>query len=126
MYSKMWRERVLTIYVYTASWSDIADRRKFFETYAREVGFDPYNPDNWYLVQIKSMKVFFFFFFFVVVSMANSIQGAKTIAKYHDNSISGALIDLFPDIQFDKSKFSDQSWTALPSFLASFFLFLLS
>lgn len=29
-------------------WRNPKNRRKFFEEYAKENGFDPYQPDNWY------------------------------------------------------------------------------
>lgn len=32
------------------------------------------------------------------------IKGARTVLFYHDNSISKALIDLFPNIGLDKAK----------------------
>lgn len=41
-------------------WGDINNRRKVFEKYAREAGFDPLIPSNWYsqsLTKIMSIKV---------------------------------------------------------------------
>jgi hypothetical protein len=37
---------VLTIINQPDSWKN---RRRFFENYAKENGFDPLNPENWYL-----------------------------------------------------------------------------
>ena len=31
-----------------AVWQDIANRRQFFEKYAKTNGFDPLVPENWY------------------------------------------------------------------------------
>ena len=33
---------------YSAVWHDIANRRHFFEKYAKANGFDPLIPENWY------------------------------------------------------------------------------
>jgi hypothetical protein len=41
-------------------WKDIKKRRKFFEKYAKERGFDPNDPEKWYLQskeEIVSAKV---------------------------------------------------------------------
>lgn len=40
------------------------DRRRFFVDYAKKMEFDPYVPQNWYSVSLKSVlqqKVFFLF-----------------------------------------------------------------
>jgi hypothetical protein len=50
----------LTKQLLLASWSDINVRRKFFEDYASDNGFDPLVPDQWYtqpLNKILSAKV---------------------------------------------------------------------
>jgi hypothetical protein len=44
-----------------ASWEDISSRRELFVKYAKENGFDPLNPENWYLQprkKILEIKVF--------------------------------------------------------------------
>lgn len=47
-----------------ASWSQVTNRRKFFESYANEYNFDPLVVDNWYsqpLSKLMSYKVPSFF-----------------------------------------------------------------
>jgi hypothetical protein len=36
-------------------WQEVGKRRKFFENYAKENGFDPLSPENWYLQPIKKI-----------------------------------------------------------------------
>lgn len=36
------------MYYITAVWNDTRNRKKFFEDYAKENGFDPLVPENWY------------------------------------------------------------------------------
>lgn len=36
-------------FIYIAMWHNVENRRKFFEEYAQENGFDPLVPDEWYL-----------------------------------------------------------------------------
>jgi hypothetical protein len=48
------------IYTVTASWKDINFRRKFFEIYAAQRGFDHLIPENWYSLTYRkftSVKV---------------------------------------------------------------------
>eukprot|EP00026_Physarum_polycephalum_P004297 Phypoly_transcript_04315.p1 GENE.Phypoly_transcript_04315~~Phypoly_transcript_04315.p1 ORF type:complete len:712 (-),score=56.46 Phypoly_transcript_04315:8-2143(-) len=76
------------------SWKDPNDRRKFFEDYATENGIDALNPDHWHshsLLQIKQAK------------------GARSMISHHNNRVTTALLDLFPDIGLDKSKFTKNS-----------------
>ena len=37
-------------------WETVANRRKFFEKFAQNNGFDPHNPDNWYLQAMHKIK----------------------------------------------------------------------
>jgi len=49
-------------------WGTAESRKLFFEQYAKEVGFDPLLPDNWYLQpqnNILSRKVFYFYYLFL-------------------------------------------------------------
>jgi hypothetical protein len=57
---------------HTEIWQTAENRRKFFEEYAREKGFDPLIADNWYQQSIKDVVakkvkifcLFLFLFFF--------------------------------------------------------------
>jgi hypothetical protein len=47
-------------------WNNAAARRKFFEDYAKENGFDPLDPNNWYKIsryKLMALQVFFFTLF---------------------------------------------------------------
>jgi len=37
-------------------WQDINNRKRFFCEFAEEMGFDPYNPDNWKNVTLNQLK----------------------------------------------------------------------
>jgi hypothetical protein len=46
--------------MHAGSWIYVDTRRKFFEKYAKDNGFDPKNPENWYAQPadlIMSVKV---------------------------------------------------------------------
>eukprot|EP00026_Physarum_polycephalum_P001914 Phypoly_transcript_01917.p1 GENE.Phypoly_transcript_01917~~Phypoly_transcript_01917.p1 ORF type:complete len:811 (+),score=69.95 Phypoly_transcript_01917:211-2643(+) len=68
----------------------IENRRKFLENYARENGFDPLNPNMWYLQPYDKII---------------GIMGARRVFAYHNNSLPQALCDLFPNIGLQKSSF---------------------
>jgi hypothetical protein len=99
---------------FLAPWRVIGNRRKFFENFAKEHGFDPLVPENWYLrsrKQIANYKVLFIFIFILILFIyfreyfLISYQGASRVVAYHKGSLfSRALMELFPDIGLDKSK----------------------
>jgi len=64
-----------------ALWRVPANRRQFFEEYAKRKGFDPFNTANWHTQSHKQ------------VLMA---KGALEVVEYHGGSVSQALLDLFP------------------------------
>eukprot|EP00026_Physarum_polycephalum_P002883 Phypoly_transcript_02892.p1 GENE.Phypoly_transcript_02892~~Phypoly_transcript_02892.p1 ORF type:complete len:806 (+),score=69.97 Phypoly_transcript_02892:73-2490(+) len=72
-----------------ALWREAKNRRKFFETYAREQGFNPLRPADWYLQAKKSLL---------------SLKSVKQIISYHNNNIRKTLFSLFPEIGWNKSK----------------------
>eukprot|EP00026_Physarum_polycephalum_P000948 Phypoly_transcript_00949.p1 GENE.Phypoly_transcript_00949~~Phypoly_transcript_00949.p1 ORF type:complete len:1118 (+),score=84.56 Phypoly_transcript_00949:49-3402(+) len=77
-------------FLLTPIWQDIKNRRRFFEDYARDKGFDPLHSGEWY-------------------TRADDILATKGVRKllfYHSDSVSKALIDLFPDIGLDKKMFN--------------------
>ena len=102
-----------------AGWESASERRNFFENYAKRLEFDPLTPDNWYIQpkeRIMSTEVltmiFFFFFLFVLFFFASLLivimKGAFQVIHYHNDSISAALLDLFPDIGLTKVGFLAQ------------------
>lgn len=40
---------MLIILINSGSWNSTSSRREFFENYAHESGFDPLDPECWYL-----------------------------------------------------------------------------
>eukprot|EP00026_Physarum_polycephalum_P001387 Phypoly_transcript_01388.p1 GENE.Phypoly_transcript_01388~~Phypoly_transcript_01388.p1 ORF type:complete len:627 (+),score=98.80 Phypoly_transcript_01388:211-1881(+) len=74
------------------AWHNEGNRRKFFEDYAKENGFDPLIPENWYSQKLSAIK------------------GAAGILEYHKKSMGRALLDLFPDIGLDKANLTKASW----------------
>eukprot|EP00026_Physarum_polycephalum_P004745 Phypoly_transcript_04768.p1 GENE.Phypoly_transcript_04768~~Phypoly_transcript_04768.p1 ORF type:complete len:663 (+),score=63.83 Phypoly_transcript_04768:34-2022(+) len=71
-------------------WHTAENRRSFFVNYAATKNFDPKQPKNWYTQQYSSIV---------------SFKGAHGVLKYYKGLLSQALIDLFPDIGLDASKF---------------------
>jgi hypothetical protein len=56
-----------TFLIGAIAWRDVGNRRRFFENYAKENGFDPHDPENWYLQpkdNILAVKVPFSHFSF--------------------------------------------------------------
>lgn len=70
-------------------WNSKSNRRAFFEKYARDHGFDPLNPFNWYSQPTKRII---------------SVPGGRSVMMHHSNSPTKALVDLFPEIQLDPDR----------------------
>ena len=107
-----------------ATW---VDRRRIFENYADVHGFDPLNPENWYLQpkeRILSFKVCDSICYEIQkerevktkklntpfedpYSFLN--QGIQRVIKHHNYSVARALVELFPKIGLEKTKFWVQS-----------------
>jgi len=71
-------------------WSDPRNRRKFFEEFARERGFDPLKAEHWYSQPLLRSRI---------------RAAAGGLLKYHGKSMAQALIELFPEVHFDGSRF---------------------
>jgi len=78
-----------SLLAFRSIWREPASRRKFFEAYAAANGFDPNVAQNWYVQ--SSAKI-----------MAS--KGAQGVTLYHKHSISQALVDLFPEVKWDRAK----------------------
>ena len=88
------------------AWASPLKRRQFFEKYARDNGFDYRSPAAWYAqsrTKILSVKVFAELY--VIYYLLMKHKGATKIIHYHKRRISRALLDLFPDIGLEKSRF---------------------
>jgi len=70
-------------------WNDSKNRRKFFDDYAADHKFDPLWADNWYRVRSKDI--------------ANS--KASRLLTYYNGSHIRALMDVYPEVKFEKHKF---------------------
>jgi len=70
-------------------WTDVRNRRKYFEEFARERGLDPLNPDHWHSMPISDL---------------HRLHGTKNVVQYHGGSIFQALVDLFPDVPLDRQR----------------------
>eukprot|EP00026_Physarum_polycephalum_P005354 Phypoly_transcript_05386.p1 GENE.Phypoly_transcript_05386~~Phypoly_transcript_05386.p1 ORF type:complete len:586 (+),score=95.25 Phypoly_transcript_05386:3-1760(+) len=70
-------------------WIGIENRRKFFENFAADHGFDPHNPLDWYSQDKEKILL---------------QKGAARVVFYHENNVAKALLDLFPNIGLEKSK----------------------
>eukprot|EP00026_Physarum_polycephalum_P003804 Phypoly_transcript_03819.p1 GENE.Phypoly_transcript_03819~~Phypoly_transcript_03819.p1 ORF type:complete len:654 (+),score=64.41 Phypoly_transcript_03819:47-2008(+) len=74
----------------TSLWKSVTKRRQAFEKYAKENGFDPLVPKHWYTQPSEKIQ---------------KIKGIQSILRFHGRSIMRALLELFPTIGLDKSKF---------------------
>jgi len=81
---------------YAEKWADPPERRKFFENYASEKGFDPLNAENWYSVSLN--QIF------------EKKKETQAVVVYHGHSVLKALLDLFPEVEFDKSQLLAWKW----------------
>eukprot|EP00026_Physarum_polycephalum_P001573 Phypoly_transcript_01575.p1 GENE.Phypoly_transcript_01575~~Phypoly_transcript_01575.p1 ORF type:complete len:894 (+),score=113.77 Phypoly_transcript_01575:551-3232(+) len=76
-------------------WYQKSNRRRYFEHFAKANGFDPEDKDSWYL------------------HVKEGTMDPEEIAKviwYHRNSVTQALVDLFPNIGLEKSQFTQIAW----------------
>jgi len=68
------------------------NKRNYFNEFAQKLGFDPRIANNWYSISES---------YFI------ENKGLKTMVSLcYNNSISDALVDLYPDIGLDKSNFN--------------------
>eukprot|EP00026_Physarum_polycephalum_P001049 Phypoly_transcript_01050.p1 GENE.Phypoly_transcript_01050~~Phypoly_transcript_01050.p1 ORF type:complete len:906 (+),score=142.25 Phypoly_transcript_01050:476-3193(+) len=81
--------------VYKFYWQSKENRRKFFIDFAAGNDFDPLVAANWYS---RSFREFI------------AWKGASRVLSYYDASYTKALLDLFPDIGLDVSKFESKYW----------------
>eukprot|EP00026_Physarum_polycephalum_P001944 Phypoly_transcript_01947.p1 GENE.Phypoly_transcript_01947~~Phypoly_transcript_01947.p1 ORF type:complete len:919 (+),score=98.36 Phypoly_transcript_01947:138-2894(+) len=78
-------------------WGHVNTRREFFDTFARQNGFDPLNPENWYEVDTAAIFA--------------TKNGRGALGGYNHSLIS-ALMHVYPNIGLVKSKFfiGDTQW----------------
>lgn len=114
---------VYFIFPSTGPCDKIENRRNFFIEYANTHGFDPLNPDHWYLQsreKLIAVKESFLLFFLCILVLIFPFppffnyfllfhkKKARRILPYHSHSITTALLELFPNIGLDRSKFLPQ------------------
>eukprot|EP00026_Physarum_polycephalum_P001040 Phypoly_transcript_01041.p1 GENE.Phypoly_transcript_01041~~Phypoly_transcript_01041.p1 ORF type:complete len:1163 (+),score=140.56 Phypoly_transcript_01041:229-3717(+) len=71
-------------------WDSDTNRFSFFRNFAKERGFDPLIPENWYPFT------------------ASDLPKAKSVLVPYGGSFAKALMHVFPDINFDISKFASK------------------
>eukprot|EP00026_Physarum_polycephalum_P003600 Phypoly_transcript_03613.p1 GENE.Phypoly_transcript_03613~~Phypoly_transcript_03613.p1 ORF type:complete len:792 (+),score=79.66 Phypoly_transcript_03613:110-2377(+) len=76
--------------------SETRYRRKVFEDYAQENGFDPLVPDNWYAQPPKKLL--------------NDKGLIGVVHNYYQGNFPKTLVTLFPDIGLEPSKFMEKSY----------------
>eukprot|EP00026_Physarum_polycephalum_P001298 Phypoly_transcript_01299.p1 GENE.Phypoly_transcript_01299~~Phypoly_transcript_01299.p1 ORF type:complete len:1145 (+),score=200.33 Phypoly_transcript_01299:2-3436(+) len=74
-------------------WADKNKRKQLFVNFAKKRNFDPLNPKNWYSIPQK------------VIASTKEKRMAHLISLY-SGSYAAALMDLFPNIGIDPSKFN--------------------
>eukprot|EP00026_Physarum_polycephalum_P000781 Phypoly_transcript_00782.p1 GENE.Phypoly_transcript_00782~~Phypoly_transcript_00782.p1 ORF type:complete len:944 (+),score=105.33 Phypoly_transcript_00782:1215-4046(+) len=81
-------ERVWKPQVLTNDWTQQESHRKFMESFARENGFDPLIPENWYSVERSDI-----------------VKEAPGLLQYYEDSFVEAVIAIFPEVTFQIHKF---------------------
>ena len=119
-------------------------RKKWMENYAKERGFDPHAPENWYsetIAKISSVKVLFlspsssfsllsslpsppFLLLSLPLPSLYSFlrKGGSTVLGHFKLSLSSALMHLFPHIGLEKGRFHRARKFPLLLLLTSSFL----
>eukprot|EP00026_Physarum_polycephalum_P001950 Phypoly_transcript_01954.p1 GENE.Phypoly_transcript_01954~~Phypoly_transcript_01954.p1 ORF type:complete len:900 (+),score=97.26 Phypoly_transcript_01954:131-2830(+) len=77
--------------MFKKDWTNLQKRRHFFENFAGKHGYDPFVAEHWYLVSREQIIKTF---------------GARAVISFYGGSVIKALLDLFPDIGINISKFS--------------------
>eukprot|EP00026_Physarum_polycephalum_P009775 Phypoly_transcript_09911.p1 GENE.Phypoly_transcript_09911~~Phypoly_transcript_09911.p1 ORF type:complete len:388 (-),score=61.92 Phypoly_transcript_09911:195-1190(-) len=72
------------------SWTQESDRKAFFDNFAASRGFDPHVADNWYDVTTRELDQ----------------RGFDGILRYYGGKLSDCLVQLYPNIGLEKSKFN--------------------
>jgi hypothetical protein len=93
-------------------WKVTERRRDFFENFAKQNGFDPLNPENWYtnIVKLRQLKVCPFAFLCALLKMTFISKGISVLIKQYGRRLSQALTELFPNIGLKKDKFESKSF----------------
>jgi len=71
-------------------WNDTRNRKKFFDHFAKEQGFDPLVPDNWYLVNRSAVL---------------DLKKGHSVLNQYNGSLTKALLHIYDSIGLDKDKF---------------------
>ena len=84
------------------------NRRRFFEKYAAEQGFDPLAPDNWYTIRVDALD------YRKVIynntpdcNILTLRQGGNTLKGLYNGSMIAALLHVFPELPWDEAKFGN-------------------
>lgn len=88
--------------------NDNKNMRDFFDSFAHTFGFDPLIPDNWYNVPQKDVLQHVCKFDYAFLCNNNFIykNGNGISVLYHyKNSVIKALLDVYPNIGLNISKF---------------------
>jgi len=85
------------------TWQDPQNRRAFFDKFAHEKGFNPFHVNSWYNVSVQEVT---------------GVKGGENIlSSYYDGSLPQALMNLYPELEFNTQKFklsSRETWADPP------------
>ena len=106
-------------------WEESGNRRRFFDDFAVAKGFDSLIPDSWYNIARDDLieHVYTLLPSFLCLSPPSSLpysspfslassltstkQGGQSVLHYYSDSAVKALLDLYPSIGIDPSKFTN-------------------
>jgi len=85
------------------------ERKAVLLAFAKANNFDPLVADCWYYVSRKQFLLYTVcipLYLFPLLDILNLLKGGRGVVKYYDNSLIEAIIDLFPELSLEKSKFA--------------------
>jgi len=75
-------------------WAVRENRKKFFNSFAKDNLFDPNIPENWYSISKEDIL---------------KVKSGISVLQHYKGSLPEALLDIYPLLLFDKSKLKRQS-----------------
>lgn len=92
-------------------WSDETRRRELFVQYAKDNHFDPLLPHSWYNISFEQLQEHKVCSRALVLILHNKTQQTKlqgfntVVGTFYNDSLTTALVQLFPEVPFELSKF---------------------
>jgi hypothetical protein len=93
------------------TWQISLNRRRFFDELAHEKGFNPLDVGRWYRISLDEILEKRVCETSLPLDNDCNFQSAEHILMYHGGSYMKALIDLYPELHLERTKFQDAAST---------------